>query len=168
MKYAFVGVCAMSLAASAQAGLKDKLPLDAYRNPIDRQIAATGKGVPGKPYPCTYEEFIGGTKGIVSQPTEICVKMLPQQHWRGLWRNDFEGSRFCPAPAKRCTFETPGERIWLSRAPGRADGGLYRVDFIGRRTMYKGPYGHMGVFDEELFIDKPIKIELIEEPRSRR
>lgn len=167
MRCWLIGMATAGWAAAASAGLNDKLPLDAYVNPVDRQIAATGKGVPGRPYPCTYEEVIDGSKSIASTPTEECVKMLPQQHWRGLWRNDFEGSRFCPEPAEQCTFKTPGERIWLSRTPGRPDGGLYRVDFIGRRTMYKGPYGHFGLFDQELTIDRPIRIELIEDVKKK-
>lgn len=163
MKYALFGIAAAGWAAAASAGLNDKLPPEAYRNPVDRQIVETGKGVPGRPYPCSYEEVVSGHKAIASTPTEFCVKMLPQQRWRGLWRAAFEGSRFCPEPAETCDDNTPGEQIWLSRTPGQPTGGLYRVDFIGRRTMYKGPYGHFGMFDQELIMDRVISIKLIED-----
>jgi hypothetical protein len=136
----------------------------AYVNPIDQQIVKTGVGVPGRPFPCSYEEVQDGVRVITSQPTDLCVKMLPQQHWRGLWRNDFEGSRFCPEPAKRCSFDAPGERIWLSKTPGRPQGGLYQLDFIGRKTMYRGPYGHMGVFDEEITIDRVLSMKELQAP----
>jgi hypothetical protein len=165
MKRALVAVCAWSLATSAQAGIRDKLQVDAYRDPIDREIAATGKGVSGRPFPCTYEEVQNGVRAIASQPTDLCVKMLPQQHWRGLWRNNMEGSTFCPEPAKECP--TTGESIWLDSGPGRGGrGDLYRVDFIGRKTMYKGPYGHMSMFDQEVVMDRAIRIELIESAKG--
>ena len=166
MKYAFAAISVCCSATIAHAGLNDKLPPEAYRSPIDQQIARTGKGIPGRPYPCSYSHIENGQEVIESQPTELCVKMQPQQRWRGLWRDDFEGSRFCPAPARECTHDSPGEQIWLSETPGRPDGGLYRVEFIGRKTMYKGPYGHMGVFDQEITIDRPISIELIEDRKK--
>src|SRR5258705_4520017 len=46
--------------------------------------------------------------------------MRPRQRWRGLWRNVFEDSRFCPEPARTCDHNTPGDRIWLSDGPGPA------------------------------------------------
>lgn len=161
MKHASIAMLMAGSAAVAQAGLGDKLPLDAYRDPIDRQIAETGKGVPGRPLPCTYEETQNGVTAIVQQPTDICVRMSPQQHFRGLWRHPREGSRFCPEPATSCSDDSPGEKIWLSGTPGRGGRGeLYRVDFIGRKTMFKGPYS--GFSDEEIVMDRAIRIELIE------
>jgi hypothetical protein len=151
-------------AAAAQAGLKDKLPSEAYVDPVDQQIARTGIGVAGRPYPCSYEEVEGGVEVVAFRPTELCVRMLPEQHWRGLWRNDFEGSRFCPEPAKTCGYDSPGEDIWLSGTPGQSRGGLYRIDFMGRRTMFKGPYGHLGMSDQELVIDRVLSMQEVEAP----
>jgi len=166
MKLALAGCLALLLAAEAEAGLSDKLPLEAYVDPIDRQIAATGAGLPGRPFPCAREEITNGIKIIVSQDTERCVKMLPRQSWRGLWRAQFEGSRFCPEPARTCDHETPGEDIWLNGGPGRPSGGLYRVVFEGRRTMYNGPYGHLGMSDHEVYVDKAVRFELIEDHKK--
>ena len=147
---------------AALAGLGDKLPLDAYRDPIDRRIAETGKGVPGRPLPCSYEETQNGVTAIVMQPTDICVKMSGQQRFRGLWHHPMEGSRFCPAPATQCDDKSPGDKIWLSSTPGRGGRGeLYRVDFIGRKTLYKGAYGN-GFADHEIVMDRAIRIELVE------
>lgn len=164
MRHIWVGMVTLGWSAAAQAGFKDKLPLEAYIDPIDQQIARTGVGQPGRPSPCAYEETQMGIKVVVGRPTELCVKMMPSQHWRGLWRNDFEGSRFCPEPATACDYQTPGERIWLSRTPGRPEGGLYWLEFVGRRTMYKGPYGHMGGSDQELLIDRVISMKELEAP----
>lgn len=165
MKYAWCMIVAFGLVSNAQAGPLDKPPPEAYRDPIDQQIARTGKGVPGRPLPCAYEQ--PGTNGqiIESQPTALCVKMTSLQHFRGLWRAAMEGSTFCPEPATECPT-AKGESIWLSLYPGRLRGELYHVDFIGRKTIYKGPYGHFGMFDSEVDIDRMIRMELISKPKA--
>ena len=95
--------------------------------------------------------------------------MLPAQRWKGLWRDDFEGSQFCPAPAKTCSFDTPGERIWLTFIdtagvqPRRSSGGLYAIEFVGRRTLRRGRYGHMGVFEQEVLVDRVISLDLVQD-----
>lgn len=156
MRRVVIASC-LACASAAVARLGDNLPPEAYLDPVDRQIARTGVGVPGRPSPCARTTTENGIKIVVGSPTDQCVKMLPQQRWRGLWRNDFEGSQFCPEPATECRLDSPGERIWLSERPDkRGDGKLYHVDFVGRKTMYKGHYGHMGVFDHEIIMDRMI------------
>jgi hypothetical protein len=105
---------------------------------------------------------------------EICYKLTEPQRWQGLWRDDFEGSRFCPAPASRCPYHTPRDKIWLEYSFGVTDteprerkvppGGLYEVNLIGRRTAVKGNYGHMGGSDHALIVDRMISIRQIEAP----
>ena len=151
------------------------MPANAYKNFSDRFIAHTGIPLPGHPYPCTYvkkDKQFG--EYLQSVPTDQCVKMSPSVRMQGLWRNEFEGSQFCPAPAKECSFalEDGGNerRIWLDFAAPfpsseeRLPGGLYAVDFVGRRTVYRGEYGHLGVFDGEVIVDRMISIKEIEAP----
>jgi hypothetical protein len=164
MRCAPIAIIALLSSAAAFAGPDDKLPPEAYVRLIDQQIARSGAGVPGRPFPCSYEEVIDGSAEVASSPTELCVKMLPQQRWRGLWRNQFEGSRFCQEPAKTCDATTPGEKIWLSQTPGHPGGGLYWIELVGRRTMYRGPYGHLGMSDHELIIDRVISMKELEAP----
>ena len=166
MRCALFGMAVfVSAAAGAQPSLN--LPPEAYIDPVDRQIAETGKGVPGRPAPCTLEEVKNGGRILVGRPIDKCVKMLPPQRWKGLWRVAFEGSRFCPEPARSCDSNTPGERIWLHSGPGtRGRGELYRVDFIGRRTAYKAEYGL--IYDHEIIMDKAITIQLIRDARKSR
>lgn len=156
-------ILGLGFASAAQAGLRDRPPPEAYIDPVDQQIARTGVGVPGRPSPCTHEEVTNGIKVIVGSSTEQCVRMSAPRRFKGLWRGAFESSQFCPAPATTCGDLT-GDRIWLNRYPGRPHGGLYRVEFIGRQTIFKGSYGHMGVYDHEVFIDDVIKFDLIERP----
>jgi hypothetical protein len=146
-----------SSAAVAQPHGFSEPPPEAYIDPVDQQIARTRVGVPGRPVPCGREEKHNGVSVIVGSPTEQCFKMHPARRWRGLWRNDFEGSQFCPEPATRCDHNSPGERVWLREKPDRRpDGKLYRVEFTGRKTMCKGAYGHMGASDHEIVMERMI------------
>jgi len=159
---------AAAVAALAQAHGFNEPPPEAYVDPVDRQIARTRVGVPGRPVPCGREEIENGVKMVIGQPTDQCFRMLPAQRWRGLWRNDFEGSQFCPEPATTCGFDTPGDRIWLSFRPERRmDRKLYRVEFVGRRTMYKGAYGHMGASDHEIIVDRMIAVREVRGSQKR-
>jgi hypothetical protein len=104
-----------------------------------------------------------------------CGVHEPQQHWEGLWRADFEGSQFCPAPATECSDRPIDERkrqtvISLQFASGwpaemrEAPGGLYKVVFDGRRSLFRGHFGHMGMADREIVVDRLISIVEIEPP----
>lgn len=120
--------------------------------------------------PCTFTTKDNGYEVVQSLPTDQCYRMLGRQRYQGLWRNDFEGSMFCAAPAQECSYETPGETIWLSIAEhlpqshqlGR--GGLYSVSFEGRRTAYRGMYGHLGMSGHEIIVDRMISMRELEPP----
>ena len=43
-------------------------------------------------------------------------------------------------------------------------GGVYVIDFIGRRTLYPGHYGHMGGWNEEVLVDRIFSIKQIKAP----
>lgn len=166
---------AILVAAAALLGSCNYEPLDAYRDVQDRIEAAVGIPLLGRG-PCFRamdDDKFESTKSI----TEICYKLTQQGRWRGLWRNDFEGSRFCAAPATRCSHDTPGERVWLQYSFGVTDtrprkwkvppGGLYEVLFIGRRTAVKGHYGHMGASDHELIVDRMLSVRELEPPPNQ-
>jgi len=90
---------------------------------------------------------------------------------RGLWRNDFESSLFCEDLASECRYPvtqvTFGDFVWLKLAPpaGYQDtppGGLYAIDFIGRRSIGKGLFGYGA--NSEVVVDRLLSIKLIEPP----
>lgn len=150
----------------------------------DMQMQELRTASPGMKEACL-EEFRkkGFESADIPREVDACFEMQPPRRWKGLWRNEFEGSQFCPAPAQDCgrRFMSPpskrGERmeplVWLSfkaPEPVEADfrrtmpGGLYSVDFIGRRTAVKGYYGHMGTSEHEVVVDRLISIKEIEPP----
>lgn len=94
-----------------------------------------------------------------------CFEMMPKRRWRGLWRDDFEGSRFCPAPALTCSADEAGDFVWLTAGgggrldPRRPFHGLYNVEFVGRRTRFRGQYGHLGMADHEIVVDQLVTIK---------
>jgi hypothetical protein len=166
MRAVFVGAFGVALAAVAYAEPDDRLPPEAYLDPIDQQIAATGKPVGDRETPCEIliESQVrdGRTyRDVERVPTEQCVKMSEPQRWRGLWRFEFEGSQFCPGERWRCSFDHQ-PRIWLqpkARFPEGAGprlGYIYEVEFVGRITAFKGSYGHFGMYDHEIIADEII------------
>ena len=100
--------------------------------------------------------------------TEQCFHMTPRQRWRGVWRNDFEGQIFCPAPARDCS---PGsDDVWLNfskqlpHSKLESIGGLYEIEFIGRKTVHRGRFGHFGMFNHEVVVERVISLRELEPP----
>ncbi len=138
-------------------------PPQAYVDKADRWMAETGKSLPGRPFPCAYTKMYDGVEVIESVETDKCVQMTQPQRWSGLWRNEFEGSQFCPRAAMRCSYESTPSRIWLHwDEREQPDGALYAVEFIGRRTRYPGMYGHLGGSEHEIIVDRMISIRQLE------
>jgi len=143
-------------------------PLEAYIDPIDREIAATGKAVGDRIAPCTILKSQEYRDGVLHQEvewlaTEKCVKMDAPKRWRGLWRNEFEGSQFCPGTPDHCSYDDR-PRIWFSHK-GNFPGGMkpsigyiYEIEFVGRMTAYEGSYGHFGLFDHEIIADQIMSV----------
>lgn len=126
--------------------------------------------LPGLTRACLARLRSGGLDAVGSAPVHSCFESTPPQRWRGLWRDGFEGSRFGPAPARACSDRTPGERIWLNVAehlprPGmQGSGGLYALDFIGRRTIETGRFGHLGTSNHVMTVERMISIRQVEAP----
>ncbi|WP_230292936.1 hypothetical protein [Croceicoccus sp. Ery5] len=129
----------------------------------DNEVALLREHSPGMTDECVEKARFGGFAAISSLAVDQCFEMDTAQTYRGLWRDDFEGSRFCPSPQTECTQETSGEAIWLTFSPeleGRENvargmsGNLYAIEFIGRMTAHRGHYGHMGMFNREAVVDE--------------
>lgn len=125
--------------------------------------------LPGMTGECRNRLRFGGI-GAMPEDTDDCYRMSMPRRWQGLWDNQFEGQVFCETPAEQCGIEPYANPqpayTWIEfKAPidrrvKHASHGVYRIDFIGRRTVVPGSYGHLGlarhaiVVDRLLFIDK--------------
>lgn len=161
---------------SASAGCDERAtPAQGYQRWKDKIVAATHIPFFGFKGLCDTRWVSDKFGGYYDHlPPDQCYKMDAPRHWSGLWRDEFEGSRFCPGPATECSFDSPGEKIWFEYSFGMTQsrpaerkvppGGLYLVDFVGRRSTYRGQYGHMGGSDRFITVNRMISIKEIEPP----
>lgn len=124
--------------------------------------------------PCTYH-LDAGT--IASIPTDQCYKMEAPRRFRGVWVNEFEGQAFIPEgttapewprgdptmPNRREQFEQArAARIWIDVSPTDLDhefrGRRAFIEFDGRKTMYPGDYGHLGMSGQYIVVDHVISL----------
>lgn len=148
--------------------LREEFVPEAYVRPEDRRRAERLRAGYQGPMPCAYEKTEMGTRVIAPVRVDQCFKMTGPQRWKGLWRDDFESSQFCAAPDTRCETTDRARFVWLDLAvdlPGAKDtppGGLYAIDFIGRKTAYPGLYD--GTASQEIVVDRLISIRMVKPP----
>ena len=128
-------------------------------------------------YPCAYH-IDAGTIGSI--PTDQCYKMEPPRRYRGIWVDEFEGQAFIPegstppewprADPKSAGWRQQFERaraatIWLDMSRVYVDGEhrprgrKWIIEFVGRKTMYPGEYGHMGLSGHEIIVDRVLSLK---------
>jgi hypothetical protein len=125
-------------------------------------------------FPCTYH-IETGVMG--SLPTDQCYKMDAPRRYRGVWIDEFEGQQFVPEGTaipewprgdpkspewRKQSDQAIAATIWLDvqRAKlghkWRQGGRRVFIEFVGRKTMYPGNYGHMGMSGQEIIVDHVI------------
>ena len=120
-------------------------------------------GLPGITDACIDKLRYGGIQAMPNE-TDQCFEMMPQRRWTGLWRNAFEESIFCADEPERVAAECPTGPggTWLEPEGGTMpDQALYRLEFIGRRTAQPAHFGHMGMNDHEIVVDRMISKRLV-------
>lgn len=135
------------------------IPYMAFIHPIDRQRALARTATQGYDEPCTRKMTVDGYEENEQLPTDQCVYMEPAKVWRGHWINQYEHTVFCSADAEQNGCPVPNDRTWLSGAMGGEIGHRYRVSFVGRKTKYPGGYGHFGLFQSEIIVDRMISLK---------
>jgi hypothetical protein len=154
-------------------------PLIAYRHAGDAMARVLPLGV-FDIYPCASRQKIQGTDVIVGVPFDQCYKMLPPKRYRGVWLDEFEGSAFFEgargagevrAAIARRSDAWPSSQVWLdwpenggaTALPTKtsANARLVVMDFVGRRTVYAGSYGHMGGSQHEILVDRMLSAKPI-------
>lgn len=124
---------------------------------------------PGMRQKCLNDVRYGGFKAWRPDDPD-CFEMMPAQRWSGLWERGWEWTNFCPDPATECDWMAK-RGTWLIfakdayRGPAQPDG-LYRVEFVGRRTKVPGNFGHMNSYDHLMVVDRLISIRRVEENKK--
>ena len=149
----------------------DATPLIAYRDPLDALRSLSPFGPP----PCVVRDASGM---LASLPVDRCMWMRKPERLKGIWLDEFEGSRFfegattaaqairqvCGRPRGRGPWgEWLEEGRWPSPPlePGEGRARLIRLEFVGRRTAYPGSYGHFGGSRSLVLADRLSKAEVI-------
>lgn len=126
--------------------------------------------------PCAYHIEPGV---IGSLPTDQCFKMQAARRYRGVWIDEFEGQQFIPEGTKvpawprgsltssewrKQADQARAATIWLDVETAAAGhtwqqaGRKAFIEFVGRKTLYPGSYGHMGMSGQEIIVDRVISI----------
>jgi hypothetical protein len=151
-----------------------KTPAKAYQDWGDRLTVATGIPFSGLDGPCVDKiEEQDGAYIYHMRPTSKCYRMTEPKRWHGIWTNEFEGSRFCEGAKSDCPYVGRDRRtqpqVWLGSEHSwsqkhkalASQGTLFEIEFVGRRTLYEGSYGHMGMSDHEIVVDRIISMRKI-------
>jgi len=148
-----------------------ELPLSAcnQRTPVvsEANYQAFKASNPGMTKQCLDAYRYGGSNAW--RPDDpSCFEMTPSQPWSGLWQNGWEWTNFCPDPAKYCDWMSK-RGIWLTfakaahRGPKPLDRGLYRIEFVGRRTKVAGNFGHLGSYNHLMVVERVLSLQKIAE-----
>jgi hypothetical protein len=158
-------------------------PLAAYRHPGDALASVLPLSI-FDIYPCASVTKEDGMKVIVGVPDDQCFKMLPSQHFHGIWLDEFEGSVFFEGKLKAESVKAEVQRRlktksysneWLDLAGSAGkylplknspNSRMVALDFIGRRTAYLGRYGHMGGSTSEVLVDRVISARVVYQSRE--
>lgn len=131
-------------------------------------------GVFGPPCATEHVQYAFGD-GWKFRPPEDCYRYDPPRLFDGLWHNAFEGSSFHEGSNNGPSFADmrhERETVWLSvpdplrkqwnfeeKRPFYSE---WRISFIGRKTSFKGHYGHMGSSDRDITVERIISAQEIE------
>lgn len=124
--------------------------------------------MPGMTNACLETLKWGGIEALPNRLNE-CFKFDRPRRWEGIWWHSMENSTFCPAPARDCP-EDPERELWLDFSGAKPPaavyppGGTFAVEFIGRRNVGGGAFGHFGMFRNQVIVDRLISLKQIEPP----
>lgn len=109
-----------------------------------------------------------GSVGYISPRN--CYRFGPEKEFDGIYFDEFEGQFFIEG-ARPATHYKLKELVWLTiddktdlnghelSAPLKSR--IWHIKFVGRKTKVKAFYGHGGVFENEIIVDKILSARLI-------
>jgi hypothetical protein len=109
----------------------------------------------------TYEFLTDTDDRCIRERTAECDQMSEPRLFRGLWRAAFESSTL--TPPERIDCEDPKSDlpcIWLEGdelpSGSKYDCVAYELEFVGRRMLHLGMYGHLGGSPYKVVVDRLI------------
>lgn len=171
-----------------QLGANPPPPPQAYRSVKDAAISLLWPLWLAEITPCTQRDTADGIVVRSGLSTDQCFKMQPQRRFKGIWLDEFEGSRFLEgvtgssealARLQRTERNAKSSREWLETSaiwrdlppslrqalePSEKPRLVY-VEFDGRRTAYRGRYGHLGMSESEIIVDRVISAHVVYQSR---
>jgi hypothetical protein len=155
------GAAALYLAA---VNITNDPPAYVYESMSNRLWAASGLHYFAPT--CSRPEVVGDEVVSVGIPVDECYRMTEPQRMRGVWLDEFEGSRFLPVGPEPAKIGMDELDIWLdvhkNRVPGLFDRDpdlgfrVLEIEFIGRQTRFPGRYGHMGMSEHQVVVERLI------------
>jgi hypothetical protein len=133
-------------------------PPEAYRSWKDRALVGLHLASLER-LPCATKVKTAGRIREGMLPTDQCFKMTERRRWSGVWVNEFEDSSFHSGRTNVPLSDSAGWWLEPTKPMPRVDGKAWLIEFVGRRTKYAGGYGHMGMFDHEIIVDRVISMK---------
>jgi hypothetical protein len=113
-------------------------------------------------YPCTHLTREDGVDVYESTKPQDCYRFSAARRMRGVWIDEFEGSEFFEGATSRSAVSLKNnDQTWLELENHRPTGRAYFMDFIGRKTLVPGHYGHMGGSRNLVLINRVISVRPI-------
>lgn len=103
--------------------------------------------------------------------SRACYSFEPPREFDGIYVDEFEGQEFIVTKNLRLPVVSPARNTWLDfdelsdRGPltHRPDAStrLWHVRFVGRQTNSSGRYGHKGMSDEVVLVDRVLSAKML-------
>ncbi|MDF7776272.1 hypothetical protein P1X14_13530 [Sphingomonas sp. AOB5] len=89
-----------------------------------------------------------------------CWPFSAPERMSGVWQTGFEVSDFFPGASKLPDDKDYEINIWLTAAPGTPElaSGKYRGEFIGRRALCDGTFGHLGAYPRQVIVERMLSM----------
>jgi hypothetical protein len=140
----------------------------AYRNPLDALRVALGLANAGTPV-CGHREKRGELDLVVFNGNANCYRLSSPRRMRGVWDFDLELSAFQEDPSGAPgAAQKPAHVAWLDIEQVQAPQeyrvgtfilpGKYSIEFIGRRSLFSGGYGHFGMSQNLVVVDRVLSM----------
>jgi hypothetical protein len=112
--------------------------------------------------------------GLLGKPCDgvserQCYRVDQPRRMRGLWQRGLEITSFIDRDELRPATAKEAEVLVACLDSAQAEdpnappvtSGAYDVEFIGRKTLYPGHYGHVGACRSEIFVDRFVSLRRI-------